>query len=76
MKGLFCSLAFFALAICASADTIAQWNFNSVPPDANNGSGTDLPSIGNGFASLLNGVTAIFSDGSTNDPAPSGDDSG
>jgi len=68
--------AFFAVAICASADTIAQWNFNSVPPDANNGSGTDLPSIGNGFASLLNGVTAIFSDGSTNDPAPSGDDSG
>ena len=58
------------------ADVIAQWNFNSQPPDGMNGTGTNIPSIGIGTASLIGGVTATFSDGTgSSDPATS-DDSG
>src|SRR5437868_14872291 len=58
------------------AEIISQWNFNSLPADADKTSGTTSPSVGSGSALLLNGVTAVFSDGSTNDPAPGTDDSG
>src|SRR5437868_10322521 len=58
------------------AEIISQWNFNSLPADADKTSGTTSPSAGSGSALLLNGVTAVFSDGSTNDPAPGTDDSG
>jgi hypothetical protein len=64
----------------ANADIIAQWNFNSVPPDASPGTGTTAPSVGIGNASMIAGVmpptTGEFSTGSTNDPASSTDDSG
>ncbi len=60
----------------ALAATIAQWNFNSAPPDGDHSTGTTVPSTGNGTASLIGGVTAIWSTGSTNDPATSTDDSG
>src|ERR1039457_5887475 len=44
----------------------AQWNFNSVTPDTNVGTGTILPSAGSGTASLVGGVTATFATGDTN----------
>src|SRR5207248_558812 len=58
------------------ADVIVQWNFNSVPPDGSPGTGTTVPAVGNGTASLIGGTAGTFSTGSTNDPAVSADDSG
>ena len=64
----------------ASADTITQWNFNSVTPDANTGTGSIIASIGAGSLSALAGVTTSFSSGTANggstDTAPTADDSG
>src|SRR5437879_2656121 len=76
MKRLLFFLALSITAVSGSAEIIGQWTFNSVPPDGAPGTGTTAPNIGAGVASFLNGVTATFSDGSTNDPAPSTDDSG
>jgi len=59
-----------------SGSIVAQWNFNSAPPDANTGTGTLLPAIGSGTVAAL-GTTTNFFGGSTNDPADSsGDNSG
>jgi len=44
----------------AAAATIAQWDFNSVPPDANANTGTLSPAIGFGEAALVGGVTGSF----------------
>src|SRR5438552_8458892 len=60
----------------ARADVIAQWNFNSIPPDSATGTGTNQPSVGTGIATLVGSVTATYAAGSTNDPASSTDDSG
>jgi hypothetical protein len=60
----------------APAATIAQWNFNSAPPDGSTSTGTNLPSVGVGTAVLIGGTTATYAAGSTNDPATSADDSG
>jgi hypothetical protein len=64
----------------ARADLIAQWNFNSVPPDGQPTTGTNVPSVGTGTASLIGnvmpGTPNEFSTGGTNDPASSSDDSG
>jgi hypothetical protein len=60
----------------ATADIIAQWNFNSVTPDSDTGTGTNRPSVGVGTATLVGGTTATYAAGSTNDPATSTDDSG
>src|SRR5262252_1974325 len=77
MKGAVLLLAaFIATSAPAAADIIAQWNFNSVPPDGSPSTGTNTPSVGSGTASLVGGITASYADGSTNDPAGSGDDSG
>jgi endonuclease/exonuclease/phosphatase family metal-dependent hydrolase len=55
---------------------IAQWDFNSVPPDGNTPTtGTTLPSIGTGVASLVTALTPTFAGGSNTDPA-STDNSG
>lgn len=58
------------LVVQLRAATIAHWNFNSVPPDANANTGTLLTAVGAGDASLVGGVTASFtaSNGSS-DPA-------
>jgi len=58
------------------AAVIVQWNFNSVPPDAAPTTGTIVPSVGTGTASLIGGTTGSFSTGGTNDPASGTDDSG
>ena len=56
-----------------SDSIVAQWNFNSTPPDTNIATGSTSPSIGGGTLSNL-GTTATFATGSTNDAA--GDNSG
>jgi hypothetical protein len=60
-----------ASATLARAELITQWNFNSVPPDANVQTGTNVPSAGVGAAMLVGGATAIYSTGSAADPAES-----
>ena len=63
-----CALAAFLPV--ASAQVIAQWNFNSVVPDASTGSGSVLSSFGSGSASLIGGVSGSFAAGSPRDSAP------
>lgn len=59
----------------AGLGIIAQWNFNSTPPDGNTGTGSLTPNIGAGTASLL-GTTGQFNSGTgSSDPVIS-DDSG
>ncbi len=76
------ALALLGLAQAAQASgpsILAQWNFNSNPPDGSTSTGTTLPNIGSGTASLVGGVTASFASGDASggstDPA-TGDDSG
>jgi len=59
-----------------NAASIAQWNFESNPPDGSPSTGTNTPSGGIGTAFLIGGTTATWATGSTNDPASSADDSG
>lgn len=60
-------------AASARAELLAQWNFNSVPPDGNVGTGTNVPSYGVGAAMLVGGATAIYSTGGGSDPATADD---
>jgi hypothetical protein len=56
---------------------IAQWNFNSTPPDGSTGTGITSPSVGSGTASLVGGATATFATGDSSlDSAGSTDNSG
>lgn len=63
----------------AQADVLAAWNFNSLTPDGNTGTGSTAASAGMGSASLVGGVTGGFASGTANggssDPA-STDNSG
>ncbi len=62
----------------ATTTIITQWTFNSPTPDGNTATGTTLPAIGSGTASLIGGTTATFASGDasggSSDPA-TGDDS-
>src|SRR2546426_2493201 len=69
-------LATLVGVFCSRAAIIAQWNFNSVPPDGTSTTGTNVPSIGFGTASAVGGITTSFSEGSTNDPSAQSEDSG
>jgi hypothetical protein len=62
-----------AAAGSGSGSVVAQWNFNSAPPDASTGTGSMSPSIGSGNLAALGTATNFFA-GSTNDPAESGGD--
>jgi hypothetical protein len=75
MKRAIFGLLFLASAWSASADILTQWNFNSNPPDATVGTGTNVPSMGTGTASLIGGATNIYSTGSTLDGSSPGDNS-
>jgi len=76
MKPATLSLLLLAAAtLSASADTLAQWTFNSVPPDAAVGTGTNTPSTGIGTATVIGGATNIYSTGSTLDASSPGDNS-
>jgi len=80
-KSLLATLTATALVSAAQAQaiTLVQWNFNSVVPDATTSSGTLVPNLGNGTASLVGGTTSTFASGDasggSSDPA-TGDDSG
>jgi hypothetical protein len=68
------ALAALLAAPAAQAQVVVtQWNFNSVTPDNNTGTGTLLPSVGAGTASLVGGTTATFASGAagggSSDPA-------
>ena len=71
MKTVF---ALAAIAVCgsvASAAVVTQWNFNSVINDASTATGTTLPFVGSGTASLVGGVTSpSFNAGGTTGIAP------
>lgn len=74
------ALAALLAAPAAQAQVVVtQWNFNSATPDNNTGTGTTLPAVGAGTASLVGGTTATFASGTANggssDPAPA-DNSG
>ncbi len=70
MKGnLLSMVALLACLSGARADTLAQWNFNSPTPDADVSTGSIVPAVGSGVATLAGGTTASFATGSTNDPA-------
>src|SRR6266516_3690603 len=61
----------------ANSVVIAQWNFNSKPPDAATRTGTLSQSLGFGSASLAGGQTSLFYEGSESDfTAVSDDNSG
>jgi len=68
-------LALLALVCGLNAATVTHWNFNSNPPDANLGTGTTVPTIGNGTVTRLNGPAPTFASGVSGGPA-SGDDTG
>jgi len=73
------SLAAAFAAGNAQAVVVTQWNFNSATPDGNTGTGTILPAIGTGTASLVGGVTATFASGDASggsSDSATGDDSG
>jgi DNA/RNA endonuclease G (NUC1) len=59
-----------------STNILAQWNFNSVPPDGSTGTGTNAASMGSGSMVMVGGVSQTYFGGSTNDPAPVADNSG
>ena len=64
-------LASIGIAAHTAAATIARWDFNSVPSDADPTTGTLAPAAGFGTATLVGGVTGSFtaSNGSS-DPNP------
>ena len=60
------------LTVLTNPGTVfAQWDFNSVPPDADTSTGALTPSIGAGTATPVGGITNGFTAGSTSDPAAS-----
>jgi hypothetical protein len=74
----FTALLFFILAFGLIESTnaqaiITQWNFNSVPPDASNSTGSVNSSVGAGSIANIGGTCATFASGSANggssDPA-------
>ena len=69
--------ALLTVLVSNQVSVIAQWNFNSVPPDASTSTGSTAPSVGTGTAALVGGVTATFATGDTSlDPAGSTDNTG
>jgi len=60
---------FFSIAPTAQAELLAQWNFNSVPPDGAVNTGTNIVSAGAGTAMVVGTCTFTNSTGSPRDPA-------
>lgn len=73
--------AIFAVASAgaASAATITQWDFNSLPSDNSSSTGTLAPVLGAGSVSLVGGTTATYASGNASggstDPDTSNNDS-
>lgn len=75
-KHLFIVIAALGLGFGASADTVALWDFNSRPSDANDTTGTLTPSIGSGLASVVGAVAQSFTTAAgSSDPAGTNDNS-
>ena len=71
MLRLLTFLLFILAALPAPATTIARWDFNSIPSDADATTGTLTPVYGAGVASLVGGVTATFTaPNGSSDPEP------
>ena len=74
-------IAALAFATGLPAATIAQWNFNSVPPDGSSNSGTNVPSVGAGTIAVVGGViqnvsaTQEYSSGNNSTDPATADDS-
>lgn len=74
-KDVFCAWTFLVLLVVFSVApnsrgaVLAQWNFNSNPPDTLGNTGTNLVFAGAGTASLVGGNTATYAAGSPTDPA-------
>lgn len=68
LGGLVSASLLFALP-AAFAQIITQWNFNSVVPDGSTSTGSLLPSIGAGTATVIGGVSSSFAAGSPRDGA-------
>lgn len=67
MKNICCLLlATLLLDYAACADIVTQWDFNSNPPDGVTSTGTNVPSIGAGTASLVS-CNATYASGSSAD---------
>ena len=58
MKTVFALAAIAVSGSVASAAVVTQWNFNSVINDGLTSTGTTLPFVGSGTASLVGGVTS------------------
>ena len=77
MKKLF-TLLFTSFILSNSfCQTLAEWNFNSVPPDANLSTGSTTVSTGTGTITNIGGIAGSFSTGAVStDPAPAADNTG
>jgi hypothetical protein len=51
------AIGMIVLPNSVQAATLTQWNFNSLVPDTNTGTGTLTPNIGSGTVSFVGGVT-------------------
>ncbi len=77
IKIVFLVAALAAAPLAAQADTLALWNFNSTVPDNSTSSGSTLPAVGSGTASLVGGVTSPgFNSGAGSSDPETSDDSG
>ncbi len=71
MKTVFALAAIAVSGSVASAAVVTQWNFNSVISDGSAATGTTLPFVGSGTASLVGGVTSpSFNAAGTGTTAP------
>ena len=71
VKTLFISV-FICLSVFANAQTIAEWNFNSIPNDLDLATGNNLPRIGSGTITNIGFVTNSFENATgSSDPVPS-----
>ena len=68
-RPLVIAVTLLATSAAVQSQTLTQWNFNSVPPDAFTTTGSVLPSVGSGTATLV-GTTSTFASGAgSTDPA-------
>jgi len=80
-KTVYTLLVALALAANAGADIIAQWNFNSTPPDGTSNTGTNVPSTGTGTIAVIGTViqnvsaTQEYSSGNNSTDPATADDS-
>jgi hypothetical protein len=69
---LFLSILLSSVYTAQAQSTITQWNFNSIPPDVSNSTGSANPSIGAGTLASVNLATTTFNSGNgSSDPATS-----